>query len=358
MDVNKHFKNSIEWMKRAQESGDDDGFASHYDLEKGWQASYPEVTGYIIPTLFNCSKLLQDNELHKRAIRASNWLLSIQNETGSFQGRLIDEKVPTPVVFNTGMIIFGLLAAYENTKNNNFLLSAKKAGDWLSNTQCPDGTWKNFCTLNGDSKHAYHSRVSWALLKLYKITGEEKYFLAAYRNNESVLRNQQQNGWYMYSSLTKDVANKPLLHFTSYTIRGMLESGEMLNCERWSSSAIRASEFLRTKLEDEGALYGRYDDVWNRAAEWECLTGTVQMAIIFLKLYEKTKEKKWLTASDQCVERVISYSPRDNDSRNIVGSVSGSYPIDGSYMANCYLSWATKFLLDFFIIRRGINNGV
>ena len=230
--MRKKVNESIAWLLNSQKTGIDDGFASHYELEVGWHASYPEVTGYIVPTLMKHYHATSNSSMRRSALSAANWLLSIQNSTGSFYGRLADENTPTPVVFNTGMIIFGLLSAYDETKNKRYLAAAEDAGSWLVGIQNADGSWTKFNTINGDCLHNYHSKVSWSLLELYKRTRCEKYLLSALSNLENCILHQEKNGWFNSTSLTKSMQQKPLLHFMAYTIRGLLECGLILNSEK------------------------------------------------------------------------------------------------------------------------------
>ena len=58
-----HLVEAIEWIKRAQDVNADGGVARGYSItwnpyfrSKGWQPSYPETTGYIIPTFFKTTK--------------------------------------------------------------------------------------------------------------------------------------------------------------------------------------------------------------------------------------------------------------------------------------------------------------
>ena len=112
-------ENAFAWLIKAQDAGKDNGFASHYHLQDGWCSSYPEVSGYIIPTLIEYGETKKCADPIERAIKAADWLLSIQMDCGAFQGRHIDDHPATAVVFNTGMIIFGLVASYKKTGNQN-----------------------------------------------------------------------------------------------------------------------------------------------------------------------------------------------------------------------------------------------
>ena len=48
-----------DWMAEAQDHSTthDGGVAGHYSLVDGWSASYPETTGYIVPTIFDVAAL-------------------------------------------------------------------------------------------------------------------------------------------------------------------------------------------------------------------------------------------------------------------------------------------------------------
>src|ERR1035437_1736530 len=47
---------AVGWLLYSQQQTRDQGFAS-YRITEGWTSSYPETSGYIIPTLFTYMKL-------------------------------------------------------------------------------------------------------------------------------------------------------------------------------------------------------------------------------------------------------------------------------------------------------------
>jgi len=51
-----HIRAALAWLLRAQDLGEDAGFCAIYSFAEGWMGSYPETTGYIIPTLLACSR--------------------------------------------------------------------------------------------------------------------------------------------------------------------------------------------------------------------------------------------------------------------------------------------------------------
>ena len=105
-------KLGISWLRRAQDNSryKDGGVARHYSLIDGWSASYPETTGYIVPTLLDHARENNDSASLESAKRMLDWLVSIQLSDGGFQGGLIDSTPVVPVTFNTGQILIGLAA--------------------------------------------------------------------------------------------------------------------------------------------------------------------------------------------------------------------------------------------------------
>src|SRR6476661_8849495 len=102
---------AIAWLCRAQDfsASQDGGVARDFNIARAaWGASYPETTGYIIPTMIQCSKELNDAALSQRAKKMLVWLVSIQFPEGGFQGGTIDSQPVVPVTFNTGQILLGL----------------------------------------------------------------------------------------------------------------------------------------------------------------------------------------------------------------------------------------------------------
>ena len=76
----KMIEEGIAWLGRAQDhsTSRDGGVARHYSLTEGWSTSYPETTGYIVPTLIDYGLESGQREPIERARRMLDWLVSIQ----------------------------------------------------------------------------------------------------------------------------------------------------------------------------------------------------------------------------------------------------------------------------------------
>ena len=99
----------IDWILRAQQP--DGGVPAYYSLMRGYSESYPEVTGYIVPTLYDFAHATSDSDAAHAAERATNWLLSLRMSSGAFPAGLHTGE-EQPSVFNTGQILQGLVRGY------------------------------------------------------------------------------------------------------------------------------------------------------------------------------------------------------------------------------------------------------
>lgn len=339
-----HLKEAIAWIYRAQDATPDRGVSHSYLIGKGWISSYPETTGYIIPTLLNWYRISGDEESKSRAIEMANWELTIQLEGGAVPG-LSNKK---PVVFDTGQVIFGWLSAYIETKNRKYLEAAIKAGDWLIENIDKDYVWRIHGNPGTDEIHVYNVRVAWALLELSRITGNERYRTYMEGFLEWALKQELHRGWFKYNCLNDN--KYPLLHTIAYTAQGFLESGVILKDDRCINAAIRTSEELINHVSSNGRIPGRFDSDWKPSTRWSCLTGMAQSSIIWQRLYTITGNVKFKAAS----EKVNNFLKKTHDisSKNpgIRGGIKGSFPLNGAYGRYRVLNWATKFFIDALLL--------
>ena len=71
--IELHLRGAADWLCRAQAATPDDGVAHSFDIKSGkWQASYPETTGYIIPTLYDYAKNYSEPTYAAAALKMAN----------------------------------------------------------------------------------------------------------------------------------------------------------------------------------------------------------------------------------------------------------------------------------------------
>jgi hypothetical protein len=339
-----HLKLTINWLCAAQDAIGDGGVSSFYDIHAGkWAPPYPETTGYIIPTFYSFADLSGDDSYRDRANRMADWLLTIQLENGAFpMGPLWSHWDRKPIVFDTGQVLHGLIHTYRRTNDQRYLDAAVRAGDWLVSIQEPDGSWRKYTAL--DIVHTYNVRTSWALLLLSEVCNQENYRNAAIKNLTWSLGQQEPDGWFHNAGFNLNEA--PLTHTIAYTIEGLLESGRFLGDQRMIEAARLAADHLKMKQETDGYLRARYDYGWQSSLTWSCLTGIAQMAGIWFELYKLTGDDQYLHAGVTANLYLKQRQPQNYKSPGISGGISGSYPIYANYEPYHNLNWAAKFFAD------------
>lgn len=130
---------AIEWLRGMERPG-----GGIY----AWQGSnqaYPEVTGYLIPTMIDYGE-------EALARRCADWLLSIQCDDGAFRGLDGVKRA-----FDTAAVYEGLCAIHKVTGNVKYLLSLEAAHSWLLGEEI-DGLLRISQDIN--ITHIYNMRAS------------------------------------------------------------------------------------------------------------------------------------------------------------------------------------------------------
>lgn len=344
----------LRWLGRAQDGSatKDGGVARHYGLRDGWAASYPETTGYIIPTMLSQAKLRNDEQLRLRAQRMLDWLVGIQLSDGGFQGGMVSQTPVVSVTFNTGQILLGLAAGVSEF-GNAYRAAMLAAADWLVRTQDPDGCWRRHPTpfaSGGDL--AYETHVAWGLIEAEHLASGRKYAETALRNVRWALTHQRSNGWFDRCCLGDPT--QPLTHTIGYVLRGLLEVQNFFGDPALLTAARRTADGLLTAIREDGALPGRLGSDWRGTVSWSCLTGNVQIAHSLLILYDKTGHQPYRDAA-YGLNRVVRRTQRADDPDQTKGGVSGSFPIGGHYGRFEYLNWAAKFAIDSYAAEQRVR---
>jgi Squalene-hopene cyclase C-terminal domain len=343
----------MKWMSRAQDRSvtSDGGVARVYHVIHGWSASYPETTGYIIPTFIEYAKRTGDAEYRQRAYRMLNWLKSIQFPEGGFQGGKVDSVPVVPVVFNTGQILIGLAAGQKEF--GEFGEAMNKAAAWLVGCQDPDGCWrKNESPFAASGEKVYDTHTAWGLFEAARLEPNRNYAQAALANVNWALSHQKPNGWFETCCLTDP--KEPLTHTLGYALRGVIEAYRFTGEKRYLEAAQVSAQGLLGALRADGSLPGKLRSDWSSAADWVCLTGLAQIAICWLMLYQDTGKEDYKSAAlraNRFVRRTIRLDVPDD----IAGGIKGSYPLDGDYSAMEYPNWAAKFLVDGLCLEKDVE---
>jgi hypothetical protein len=345
---------AVGWLCRAQDSSRtlDGGVACHFSLIHGWGPSYPETTGYIVPTLLDYARRRNSEEVWVRARRMLDWLISIQFDNGAFQGGTIDARPLVPVVFNTGQILLGLARGVKEF-GEAYRVPMRRAADWLAGMQDPDGCWRRGGSpfaMPGEKTYDLHA--AWGLFEAARLEPQAGYFEAAMANVRWALSRQHDNGWFDDCCLTDP--SQPLTHTLGYALRGLLEAYRFSKDPRLLASSRSAADGLLSAMRPDGFLPGRLDSHWRGSVKWACLTGTAQIAWCWLDLYVETGEARYRNAA-LSANRFLRHTIHTDGSPVIRGGIKGSFPISGSYAPYEYLNWAAKFFIDAQIFEQDVT---
>jgi len=344
---------AIDWICRAQDASGDGGVARSYALvyqpffqRRGWLPSYPETTGYIIPTMFDYATRTGRQEIADRAVRMADWECDVQLPGGAVKGGTVDAP-SAPAVFNTGQVLFGWIRAYEETGRERYLDAALRAGRFLVSVQDPDGAWRKALGgfASGElSSYSYNTRSAWGLSLLSAAAGRPEFNDAATRNVDHALGEQLPNGWLRNNCLYD--ATQPLTHTIAYALRGILEVGVATGETRYIAAARLGADALLSRQRENGSLAGRYNERWEPTVDFSCLTGNAQMGCLWARLYEITRDDRYLQGLRgvnrylRCVQWWGTGNP------GLDGGISGAFPLHGRYNAFQVLNWAVKFFAD------------
>jgi len=220
-----HLDAVMQWLCRAHDKTIDEGVSQTYLVKYlKWANSYPETTGYIIPSFYRYWALKCDDDYRDRARRMTDWECEIQlPDGGVLAGALGDSDQPT--IFNTGQVLFGWVRAFEVEQDERYRESAAKAANWLCEVMDDDGCWRQFgspMTLS-QGPNLYNTRSAWGMARVHEITGEQRFLDCAIKNLDWALAQAHENGWLEHNCLQDN--NQPFLHTIAYAMRGFLEIG-------------------------------------------------------------------------------------------------------------------------------------
>ncbi len=294
------YKRAIHWIKNN--SIKNEGIINNTGLKE----SYPEVTGYYIPSMMYWG-------YRGLAMEYAKWLCSIQQDDGSFLGTN-DGK---PYIFDTAQIIKGLLAVrHLDSDIDKHIINAcdfilryvDESGRLVA---CDESVW-------GDGKmlsELIHIYCLSPLVEAGKIFGKDIYCETAKRILE----------YYIDNEYDKIMDFHLLSHFYAYVIEGLIDMGQI----DIARDAMKKIE----RYQDESGAVPAYKEV-----SWTCSTGLFQFAII------------WYRLGDIChAEKAFNYACKlQNESGGWYGgylSLNNTEETVG-YFASDEISWANKYFLD------------
>lgn len=344
--LEKHLEAAAAWLLRAQRASADDGVAHSFDARtRSWLASYPETTGYIIPTLYDYARHFNAPHMAAAAYRMAQWETAVQLPCGGVRAGTMDADPVVPTIFNTGQALFGWARAFRESGDVSLLGSLVRAADWLVAAQDDDGAWRRHGSpFAPGGEKSYNTRSAFGLVRVHEITREPRHLQSAAKNVAQVLARANPNGFLPDNCLTRNPC--PLTHTLAYSIRGILEVGAACGRGDWINHALKMARAIAARQRADGSLPGRLDANWQSAADWSCVTGNAQMAINWFRLAKLTGAHELADHARRANRFNMQLQNLDTRDDNLRGAIKGSHPINGAYMSWRYPNWAAKFFID------------
>ena len=342
-----HVRAAAAWLARAQDATRDGGVVGRYRLDTGWTSSYPETTGYLIPTFLELAELPGLGEFRDRARRAIRFLLDVQLPSGAFPGGEVHENRTEPSIFNTAQILCGLHAWLAAEPDPEVLASARRAADWLVSMQDADGAWRRHVYLGIPTTYSAHASC-W-LAGFGRFIGDDRYVVAAQRHLEWVMGHvDPETGWFDLAGFDESAHRRRdgFTHTIAYTLWGALETASITGSTDAIDAVARAAWEIARRFELRGWLPGVLDRNWRGRSSFECVTGTAQMALIWCRLAEIRQDARFLNAALKAVDAVKAAQIMERESEDLFGGIPGSDPVWGDYISLAFPNWAAKFFID------------
>jgi hypothetical protein len=244
-----------------------------------------------------------------------------------------------------------LVRAYEETGEIAFMNGALRAADWLVNIADDQGRWTRNEHLN--TPHVYNSRTAWALLRMNQVRYSAERERVARANLDWAVSRQQPSGFFDDCAFERGVA--PFTHTIAYATRGLLECSALLKDEKYFVAAQRCADAALGHVRDDGFLPGRISIDGKPTANYCCLTGNCQFAIVWAKLFERAGVEHYRRAVIRALDYVMSQQDIRTSNPDVRGAIKGSHPIWGKYAPFCFPNWAAKFFIDAMLLRNGLR---
>ena len=301
MDYLSVYHKAISWIKNHSVPGE--GIIN----STGFPKSYPEVTGYFIPSLIKWGH-------RSLACAYAEWLCSIQKPDGSWY----NTEDTAPYIFDTAQILKGLLAIRsEMPQMDSHIL---RGCEWILSRMQEDGRLVTPATDAWGADRNVCDEVIHIYCLSPLLEAAEVFHKPEYREKAGRIWNYYKRNFY------DKIMNFSLLsHFYAYLMEALLDIGE-------EDMAREAMHRMEQYQKQSGAVPAYRD------CDWVCSTGLFQLSLVWFRLGDIERGN-----------RAFAYACR---LQNESGGWFGSYSSEengterNTYFPTGEISWAVKYFMD------------
>lgn len=300
---------AISWIKRYRIPGS--GIVAQHKTK----VVTPEVTGYIITSLYNAG----EKEL---AFDLAKWEASIQRPDGSFAAPGSD----VPYSFDTAQIARGFLSVMD--ERPEFEKNARLALDYVERYVAADGEVKTesydmWLLEDGTTLSEYGNLYNLPpLLEGGKKLNEPRYIAGARRGMDYFRRKPD------LVEFKSELAM--LSHYFGYMMEALVDLGEVDLAKKGLQQALAVQRA-------DGSIPA------HPGVDWVCATGMAQLSIAWYKL-----------GINEPADKAMAYLEKI---QNPSGGFYGGYGENVNYFDKKEIPWAVKFFIDAYLLREKRRKG-
>lgn len=339
--LKKALTDNISWIKMSFAANNNLGSSKYRNILGAWSESYPETTGYLVPTLLNAYSILKDPSLLTLAKNQISYFQSLVLSNGSFRQSPNSNEA---FVFDTAQIMLGLIALNHTEENEATLKMLKDAYLFLLNALDENGTFMH-SNYVANYNPSYYARIVWPMLKCEEILNLSAHPKTIKLYNY-ILHLKHTN--YTFNDCSFDGGAYFYTHNLIYTYRGLWESSIILGDIETQNYIIEAINYITNNVVSEkGKFNGSYNKNWEPFNNYVCSVGNAQLASLQLLIYSTKNDFSTLNNISDVIIPLVK-SQRSVFSLN-PGAVPSSIPVWGPYQRFKYTNWTQKFFSDALI---------
>jgi malonyl-CoA O-methyltransferase len=304
MDKRSSLQKAVDWVKNNRIPGS--GIVVHHKTKN----VTPEVTGYLITSLYNAG----EKDL---ALELARWEMTVQQPDGSF---LAPDNIP--YTFDTAQVARGFLTVLHDLPEVEPCL--RRACDFIV------GQIDEYGEVRTPSYDAWRQPGGLMLSKYCNLFVLSPLLEAGQRLGQDRYQQAAVKSLTYYKSQPDIVEFKPnigtLSHIFGYMLEALADLGER-NLVRRGMAQVAA-------IQKKNGAIPAYPGV-----EWICSTGMAQLGLAWYKTGEKEKAEYIL--------KYLEHIQRPS------GGFWGGYGKGATYFPGQEISWANKFFIDLYLLVKG-----
>lgn len=301
-------RKAIDWVKNNRIF--DSGIVVHHKTKN----VTPEVTGYLITSLYNAG----EKELARDLTR---WEMMVQQPDGSF---MAPDNIS--YTFDTAQVVRGFLSVLNDMPEVESHI--RRACDFVVSQI--DGRGE----VHTPSYKSWKQPGGYVLSKYCNLFVLEPLLVAGKRLNENKYVESSQKALSFYKNQSDLIEFKSNIGTLSHIFGYMLEALADLGEHELVKQGMKQVAAIQKKNGAIPAFPG---------VEWVCSTGMAQLGLAWYKIGETQK-----------AEEILNYLERI---QNASGGFYGGYGKGAEYFPDKEISWANKFFIDLYLLVRGKDHG-